>query len=889
MFKKIALSVVFATMLTLSLFNSQATAASTVSFCIEVSCSSMTVTFGGVTHPKTLNCDNMLSFDGASPGTYSYSVSGCGLTSSGSVTVDGTSSYSITICPPSGWPCCPIGCGTGGDYKCSCSGTTTTTTTSTTTTTTSTSNTTTTTLPTVLTEPTLTVTTSGTTVSLSWTSVAGATGYTLYYAPYPYTGPDSIENIPMGTQTSISASLWEGAAFYVAVQAYVSGKSSGYSNIEYFIIQIQTEPAFMVMTNPTDSQLLSVKGSDGTTVHYYGDRDDSGIPTNIDRLSVVGADGTTTMIELDSESRPKRMRSHDGVVFEISYVGDDQGVVTAIVADGSEQVTTTFPIGKVASRPSPVEPLPRVSENSDADDIRIKLDRCGAAVTDALVNVYIGSADPLAIFNTWRGTAKHDGDGIYRLSLPSSLRPPLNSEDIKKAAEKIAYVLGLACTALSLGDPIAAVSAPMLLGGMCIGLGALTGPFGPGIVVSCNAVCAATLAYCLVPGNGGYVPGADSFAERIIKGIQIPNDWSGTLTINARVWIPGLYGGPDSATATAPAIGPFPMIEIAVPDRFISSLTFSPMIPAALQPYDLITEIGCPEKGDYLTIDVVREDDREVPLKYHFQFPPIYDGITTKLTKAIPPGGDFGAAKDTVTATLSTHYGGTVHSRPAVIEIPAAVPTITDISPNMGSVYTIVTITGTGFGKTQGYVLFNGTPTGEYGLWTDTEIQTVVPFGATSGNVIVRDAAGTNSNGVYFVVFDINGTWTGTFTFTDFEITDESAAEEEGCTPVNAQELIGKPLPMTIEITVDEIGQGTATMLIDGSLFGESEDRPQSFTVIQNGSAVTFEPTVTGLSGLRTMNATVTPKGTRLSMKGRTFASGLGWKMNAAFTVGKPQ
>jgi len=82
--------------------------------------------------------------------------------------------------------------------------------------------------------PVLTVTTSGTTVSLSWTSVAGATGYTLYYAPYPKA--DSIRNIPMGDKTSMSASLWVGAAFYVAVQANDSVESSGYSNIEYFII-----------------------------------------------------------------------------------------------------------------------------------------------------------------------------------------------------------------------------------------------------------------------------------------------------------------------------------------------------------------------------------------------------------------------------------------------------------------------------------------------------------------------------------------------------------------------------------------------------------------------------------------------------------------------------
>ena len=87
-----------------------------------------------------------------------------------------------------------------------------------------------------LTAPILTITTSGTTVSLSWTSIAGATGYTLYYAPYPYTGPDSIGNIPMGIQTSMSASLWHGAAFYIAVQAYDSIENSGYSNVEHFYI-----------------------------------------------------------------------------------------------------------------------------------------------------------------------------------------------------------------------------------------------------------------------------------------------------------------------------------------------------------------------------------------------------------------------------------------------------------------------------------------------------------------------------------------------------------------------------------------------------------------------------------------------------------------------------
>jgi uncharacterized protein (TIGR02145 family) len=79
--------------------------------------------------------------------------------------------------------------------------------------------------------PTLTVTTSGINVSLSWTSVTSADGYTLYYAP-----PDVsyIGEIDMGTETSISFDLWDGAAFYVAVKDYNSSGSSEYSNIEYF-------------------------------------------------------------------------------------------------------------------------------------------------------------------------------------------------------------------------------------------------------------------------------------------------------------------------------------------------------------------------------------------------------------------------------------------------------------------------------------------------------------------------------------------------------------------------------------------------------------------------------------------------------------------------------
>lgn len=84
--------------------------------------------------------------------------------------------------------------------------------------------------------PVLTITTSGINVSINWTTVTGVAETILSYAPYPYTGVDSIVTVDMGTQTGLSIDLWEGAAFYVTVQAYNSFGNSAYSNIELFML-----------------------------------------------------------------------------------------------------------------------------------------------------------------------------------------------------------------------------------------------------------------------------------------------------------------------------------------------------------------------------------------------------------------------------------------------------------------------------------------------------------------------------------------------------------------------------------------------------------------------------------------------------------------------------
>ena len=77
----------------------------------------------------------------------------------------------------------------------------------------------------------------GQNLSISWTKVPRATSYTLHYAPYPYTGPESINQIelPRGT-TAVSYELWDGAAYYFAVTSSDPQGESDYSNIEHFAV-----------------------------------------------------------------------------------------------------------------------------------------------------------------------------------------------------------------------------------------------------------------------------------------------------------------------------------------------------------------------------------------------------------------------------------------------------------------------------------------------------------------------------------------------------------------------------------------------------------------------------------------------------------------------------
>src|SRR5580704_17192817 len=90
-------------------------------------------------------------------------------------------------------------------------------------------------------------------------------------------------------------------------------------------------------------------------------------------------------------------------------------------------------------------------------------------------------------------------------------------------------------------------------------------------------------------------------------------------------------------------------------------------------------------------------------------------------------------------------------------------PSITTLSPTAGGVSTVVTISGSGFGSSQGNstVTFNGTA-GSPTSWSASSVVVPVPANGTTGPVVVT-VGGLSSNGITFTISS-TGAISGTIT-----------------------------------------------------------------------------------------------------------------------------
>lgn len=178
-------------------------------------------------------------------------------------------------------------------------------------------------------------------------------------------------------------------------------------------------------------------------------------------------------------------------------------------------------------------------------------------------------------------------------------------------------------------------------------------------------------------------------ASSVTSGVGAPS--ASLVTTRANSWVFGVGNDFDRATARTPG-----------PGQIIVHQDFSP------------------------TNDTywVQEQSSQTPAS----------GTTVKINDTAPTGDHFNLAICEILAPSGTD-----------------IPNITAVSPTSGIAGASVTITGTKFGATQGRggVTFNGT-SATISSWSATAIGAIVPYGATSGKVVVTADDGLSSNGVSF-------------------------------------------------------------------------------------------------------------------------------------------
>jgi hypothetical protein len=102
----------------------------------------------------------------------------------------------------------------------------------------------------------------GSKISFAWDPSAGAEGYVLLFAPYPNAG--YVGEIDVGNRTRVTFDIWEGAAFFVGIQAYNRGGRSGISNIVSFIASSEELPypvALDILANGLDGLVQVFSGT----------------------------------------------------------------------------------------------------------------------------------------------------------------------------------------------------------------------------------------------------------------------------------------------------------------------------------------------------------------------------------------------------------------------------------------------------------------------------------------------------------------------------------------------------------------------------------------------------------------------------------------------------
>ena len=213
--------------------------------------------------------------------------------------------------------------------------------------------------------------------------------------------------------------------------------------------------------------------------------------------------------------------------------------------------------------------------------------------------------------------------------------------------------------------------------------------------------------------------------------------------------------------------------------------------------------------------------------------------------------------------TITASYGGITGSTTVTVNspLPPASPMVTGVSPNSGEPGTAVTITGTGFGVTQGSgLVWLGTNLGSVVSWSDTQVIATVTTGSSSGVAEIQQGSMSNSLPFTIDTATIASIYpTSGLTGTQVTISGSGFGSAQGSGSV----WLGT-VPAIVNSWSD--GQVVATVA-SGAASG-------NVLILQNGVMSNAVPFTINVTQITSINPNSGPDGTSVTINGNNFGGG---------------
>jgi hypothetical protein len=334
------------------------------------------------------------------------------------------------------------------------------------------------------------------------------------------------------------------------------------------------------------------------------------------------------------------------------------------------------------------------------------------------------------------------------------------------------------------------------------------------------------------------------------------NDFAGGLALdqNYNIYI----AGGDDSSGLQTTTGAFQTSLDGSSDAFVAKLTALP-IPRISS----LSQLSGPN-GEQITINGLNfgASQGSSTVTFGTDTAPIVSWSDTAVVAQVPGFSPPSLLLVTVNTSLESS-----NSEPFVVTTPP--PVIFSLSPTSGTPGGLVTISGSGFGATQGQgVNFNGISASIIS-WSDTSITVTVPIGAMTGNVTVTVSTILTSNGVSFTVpLIITGLSTNAgpvgaavrIIGTGFGATQGSSAVSFNGTPAMAASWSTSSITVTVPS-----GATTGNILVTVS---GANTNGVAFTVLPRPAITSLSPT----SGPVTTSVTITGTGFGSNQGGSTVA-----------------